>query len=73
MPSLEITEKKFILVYGGASSDLTYKVVKLAFDNDIILIRLPPHDPLHATFRQNNNKMLIDYNRENPGTFLPNK
>lgn len=74
------TQRPLLLIYDGHSSHVTYKVVKLARDEQISLLKLPPHttdklQPLDvacfAPLKRVWDKAMHKWNQENAGERIP--
>lgn len=72
--------KKIILFFDGVAFHVNYPLIKMAYDNNVILIKLPPNlthfmQPLDLTvfkpLKNAWNNLMVQWNRTNPGTPLP--
>lgn len=72
--------KKVILFFDGVAFHINYQIIKMAFENDVILVKLPPNlthfmQPLDLTvfkpLKTAWNHLMIQWNRTNPGIPLP--
>ncbi|CAH2100758.1 unnamed protein product [Euphydryas editha] len=80
IPSKDQHNKKVILFFDGVAFHVNYQMIKMALENDVVLVNLPPNlthfmQPLDLTvfkpLKTAWNNLMIQWNRTNPGTALP--
>lgn len=79
IPSKEQKQKKVILFFDGVIFHICYNLVKLALENNIVLVKFPPNvshfiQPLNKavfkTMKTDWNQLLTEHNRKFPGKIL---